>query len=294
MRHFGLAVIGPLSFLIGGAAAPTTPPPAKDPEEIVVEGSTSAAVDRFVEAVTQTGYGKQIARWNSPICPEVQGIDATQARTIAVRIREVAKELKIPLAGESCRRNILVIVSNDADLFTRRVIEASPRLSRDQFPSTAEINRILEPRPVRLIAGSRTGGTSGANGDDIDRSYGGLVTRGFSGGSLIVRPTRENALLGLAIVDGTKLGSIDLGQLADYLAIVTLARPNMDAAYGRDTILSIFQMRDRGEVGPLALTRKDKALLTALYRSDPARDAKLQRKSIKSSVKREVVPKGDQ
>lgn len=261
------------------------PPPGEVTEgvasEIVVEGRTEEAVERFVEALTQNERGKQIARWNSRICPRILGLVPGQASYISARIAAVARSLKIPVSSDNCRGNIIIVVSEDADNFTRILIRRYPRLfgdPRDSLASRAEIALLLQPRPVRWIAASTT---VNADGTPIFDGQ----PRNWSA-SRLTMPTRENARFSFIIVDGKQLDHIILSQLADYLTMVTLARPTLDASYDASTIMSLFRIRDEGGQAPKRLTPMDLRLLKALYATNPATTAPAQRSTIRRDIKR--------
>jgi hypothetical protein len=263
--------------------ASSEPAPADQPgQEIVVQARTEEAVDRFVRALTQTQRGRQLARWNYRICPRVLGLDTAHADYIVRRIGEAARRLNIGVGGPRCEGNIIVVVTSDADNFTRLLTRRYPKLFRGPRASIvqpAEIRRLLQPRPVRLIAASRTGE---ANGAPVMETM--LIYRA----SRLVEPTRENAALSLLIVDSRRLDDITWGQLSDYLSLASLARPDMDSDYDSATIMSIFRMRDLGTHGPAGLTAQDRQFLDALYSSNPASTAEAQRGGIKSLIARDV------
>lgn len=276
-----------LSFLLlAGAQAPDPPPPgaaASGPsdQEIVVRARTEEEVERFVQALTQSHGGRQLARWNNHICAKVLGLEPGQAAFIAGRIGEVARGLRIPVAPGRCRGNIVIVVAGNADEFTRILVQRHPRLFRglhDNLASRSEIARLLEPRPIRWFAASATGNEAGRPiADGVNRVY------SFS---RLRSSTRENATLSFIIVDAAGLHDIIWSQLADYLALVALATPAMDADYDESTVLSIFRMRDRGGRGPAHLTGRDRAFLRALYTTQAATSAQRQRLAIRARLRR--------
>jgi hypothetical protein len=269
-----------LSFLLLAGASLQEPTPSDAPgQEIVVRARTDEEVDRFVEALTQNARGRQIARWNDPICPRVIGLDPSHASFVVARIGAVARQFRIPVARGRCHGNIVVVVAGDADDFTAALVRRYPRLfrgPRDNLATRDEIARLLLPRPVRWFAASATGNAEGAPIiDGIARP---------STMSRLTETTRENATLAFIIVDANKLQGLVWRQLAEYLALVALARPAMDAPYDATTLLSIFQMRDAGGEGPRQLTSWDRNLLRGLYATNGAVSAARQRASIAAQM----------
>jgi hypothetical protein len=271
-----------LSFLLLAGAVPQEQAPAGNPgQEIVVRARTDEEVDRFVQALTQNQRGRQIARWNDPICPRAIGLDPSHANFIVERIRAVARTFGIPVARGRCHGNIVIVVAGDADDFTASLVRRYPRLfrgARDNLATRDEIADLLRPRPVRWIAASAIGNAEGAPIiDDINRP---------STMSRLTETTRENATLSFIIVDSNKLQGLVWRQLAEYLALVALARPAMDAPYDSTTLLSIFQLRDAGGQGPRQLTAWDRSLLRGLYSTNATTEAARQRASIAAQIRR--------
>lgn len=267
-------------LLLAAAQAPEPDPVSQ--QEIVVRARTDEEVDRFVAALTQARAGEQIARWNGQICPRVLGLAPDQAAYVAGRIGAVARDLRIAVGGRGCPGNIIIVVTGDPDGFIRALVRRHPRLFRDSndpFASQAEIAQLLAPRPVRWIAASSPGNAYGAPViGGINRLY---------QGSRLTLPMRENARLSFIVVDSNRLQGIVWSQLGDYLALVALARPAMDADYDEATILSAFRLRDLGEQGPRRLTGPDRALLRGLYTTNPAVSASAQRGAIRRRMGRD-------
>lgn len=274
------------AFLLLAANAQAAP--GEPDGEIVVRAGTREAVDRFVESLTQSDGGRQIARWNDHICPRVLGLDPPHAAYLIDRIGATARGLRIPVASGRCRGNVVIVMVGDADEFTVSLVARYPRLfrgPRDNLASPGEIARLLQPRPVRWIAASATGNAEGRPiVDGMNRIY---------SESRLTVPTREDATLSFIVVDANKLARITWAQLADYLAMVALARPAMDAGYDDGTVLSIFRIRDEGGRGPARLTRRDRALLRSLYSTNAATTAEAQRAAIRSRVARTAEPEAD-
>jgi len=250
----------------------------------VVRARTDEEVDRFVHALTQAQRGRQIARWNDPICPKVIGLEPANAAFVIARIGAVARTVGIRVAQGRCRGNIVIVVAGDSDDFTAALLRRYPRLFRGPRANLAtpdEVARLLRPRPVRWFAASVVGNADGAPiTDGVNR---------ISSGSRLSEPTVENSTLAFIIVDANKLQGLVWRQLAEYLALVALARPAMDASYDSTTLLSIFQLRDAGGQGPRQLTPWDRSLLRGLYRSNARLSAARQRASIAAQMEQEAA-----
>ena len=209
----------PLSVQTAPAFAQTAPEP-----DIVVQHRTDAAIARMVEALTQTRGGVQVSRWNEAICPRVLEMDPVHTALIEDRIAAVAKSLGVAVAAKPCAPSIIIVATPDADAFSREIVDLHPGLFGDPAYGIRHgkaISDLKAPRPVRWINATRTGG---ADASRVSADSGLMV---YGGGSRIGRPTRENIVLSLVIVDIMRLSHITWGQLADYLSVVTLARPSL-------------------------------------------------------------------
>ncbi len=240
-------------------ARPAAPAP---PADVVVRGSTDAELRRLTEALTRSTQGRQLSRWHRSVCASVIGFDDRHGAFIKARLTSLADSLGLKPPAERCAPNVFVIGTTGADGFTRALVKRSPGLFGNPNYGVAHgagINPLLVPRPVRWIQGSQT-----VVSDCAVEGY----CNSYALNSRIKMPTHESLTASIVIVDLDKLNGLVWQQLADYVALVALARPKLDADYGPGTILSLFAARDRGERGPAGLTAEDQAFLTALYRSN--------------------------
>ncbi|MBB5708795.1 hypothetical protein [Sphingomonas xinjiangensis] len=254
----------------------STPRDPSSKADVIIEGRTKDAVATFVEQLTKVNRGHQISRWNTMACPITLGLNSEQARYLTERIRSRSREFGVPVAGQSCSANIVIVVTNDADEFTRQFLRRYTKLFQDTSSGISELaplrGELLQSRPIRWLNASRTGG---AGGGSLGQVY---------SGSRLRENSQENAILLLAIVDASMMRGVKWGQIADYLTMVALANPRMDARFRLDTIMSIFQARDAGGLLPTELTANDRSFLRALYRTHGAASAVQQRKQIESAI----------
>lgn len=269
------------------AATPASSPPTSEAtasaapsSEVVVVGRAPAATDRFVGQMTQTRGSRQVARWNGPVCLRLLGLDKLHEAYVFGQMDAVAKPLKIELRGGSCHADIMIVFTRDMDRLTRFVIRRFPRLFQDTDEGVSFLagmrTGLLNPRPVRWINASRTGpGVGGSFYDGVNGIY---------SASRLRQSTRENAYHSLALVDLDGMDRLSWAQLVDYLVMVTLANPSMDARYGDDTVMAMFRLRDEGRATPPGLTDGDRAFLRALYAASPTATAAEQRVQIGSMI----------
>lgn len=270
-----------LTFL-GAQPAYAQRPVAPSGEDIVVEGRGQKALEKFIDELTTT-YGRdQLARWNGHVCIRAIGLASGENEFLADRIAQVAKPLRIPIDRGKCVPNIIVVVADDPDGFAKLLFKRFPALvgSAGHEPeSTLTIQGLLDPRPVRWLNSSDWDGSDGtAIIEKENRIY---------SASRLQEPTRESAVLSLVLVDANKVEGITWGALADYVAMVALARPNPSKAYSSgSSILTLFADRDAGRQVPTSLTPWDRQFLKGLYATSAKLTGSAQRSEIRAQVKR--------
>ena len=234
----------------------------------LVCGSTMAdPVTDFVSAISRWD-GDNIARWHAPLCPSVVGVSAEQAEYIRARILEVAAAVKAPAAGDKgCEGNLLVVLTEHPDQIWTAWRARYPKMfSRE---SRQNIERIVDlTRPVSTLqnaTGEAVGRTSIVR-DDPGQGHRMSDSR-FRKGSA------EDIYSVLVVVNTSATGTATFGQLADYIAMVSLARvdprlnPVSDLA-DAPTILKVFAKDSTA--APKQLTKWDQGFLKGLYRGGDA------------------------
>lgn len=253
--------------------------------EVVVTGPVADALDRFVAELTATPNGKQIDRWNSAICAHAIGLPPDKNAFLAGHVAAAARAIRIPVDRPGCRPNILVVVTEEPDIFADRLLKRHPKLfgayGGDMAPAAAAA-ALMAARPVRWLNASSWGNGQGAPVVDGNRNFVYSMSR-------LQETTRENATLSLVIVDATRIEGVTWGELGSYIAMVALARPSGDVAPSGPTILSLFRSRDLGQKRPGALTRWDREFLKSLYSTKANAGASLQRSQIQSSMDRRLA-----
>ena len=254
-------------------------------EDILVTGPALDALDEYVAELTATRNGKQIDRWNSAICARAVGLAPGNNAFLAGHIDAAARAIRIPVERPGCRPNILVVVTEEPDIFARLLLKRYPKLfgayGGEMAPAAASA-ALLAPRPVRWLNASSWGNGHGAPVVDGNKNFIYSVSR-------IQETTRENATLSLVIVDATSIGGVTWGELGSYIAMVALARPSADITPEGPTILSLFRRRDANQKRPGSLTRWDREFLKSLYSTKANASATLQRSQIQSSMNRRLA-----
>lgn len=261
--------------------AAQTPPPAEDPtrapavlEDVVIDGRRlEERVREFVDEVAAPPQRRGIARWWDKVCFGVVNLQPEQARSLIDRISTVADEYGVRLADPGCRPNVVVIFADDGRAMADAVVEAERPLFHlgvgglDRGKAALEDFRRSDA-PVRWWHVSLPViGSTGQRAIRMPGDFGpiyvpaeGLVNHG--------RPITDVLNKVIVIVDAGRVEGVGGDQLAEYLAMVSLAQvdPEGDIA-GYDTLLNLFA----ASAPPVGLTSWDRSYLEGLYQSRPDR-----------------------
>jgi hypothetical protein len=295
--------------------------------EVVIRAQLAPKVSAFVNQLTGFDPGDLavgLARWQQSACPSVSGVSREQGEFILGRISEIAREARVPLAGENCRSNLYVMVTSDPVKLLRGMEKRNRIYTFGDAVEPVIDHFITTPRPVRVwyhsIEKTPEGlpllsmvfpemehgemGTGFQNGDT------GVYKAG--GGSVSFDPMMSQEKVGtdsghgsnnwshashlqlnvvwsiyrvFIIVDGTKLNGASVGQIADYAAMVGLAEVRPGARLGdAPTILRLFEQTPQAASD--GLTDWDQAFLKELYGTE--QKLKLQRSEIAVDMVRDI------
>jgi hypothetical protein len=280
------------------AAASPNVPPVKPPEPSGTDLSTitvEAARDRailerrvkaFVSGITTAPYQQSLARWQkeTPICPQVEGLPGEDNDYLLSRLSQIATAAGAPLAPESCKPNIYVIVTSAPDEFIAAWSKRNPWMF-DKAGGT-KIREFLHANvPVRVWYS-----TAWFNGDGIackvDHEEIPVCEQDAQTAQIHLAAVRDFSSV-LVVVDARQAKEVTLGQLAAYVAVVGLAEIRVDAKLGdAPTILHLFT--DSAKAPALGLSAWDTAYLKALYQTE--HKDKTQLLAVKTSVLKDVAP----
>jgi len=275
-------------FMAAALAAQPVPGGAQDPgtqAPVELEGLTVTGrrledvIADFVSEASAPVRGRGLARWRDPVCVGVVNLRGEAAAWIADRVTAVAADLGLAAGGEGCRPNIAVIATDDAGALAAALTEARRRAFRTGATGTdrggAALRDFVETeRPVRwwqtsLPIDSRTGQRavrmpgecSGSCSSPLD--YAPVLV--LDSASLLRSTIINNLQRTIVIIDVDDIQNVSLAQLADYVAMVSLAQIDPNAQTdGYASILNVFAMPDTAE----GLTEWDRAYLAGLYNSE--------------------------
>jgi hypothetical protein len=270
------AIVSPGLWLFPLSPASGDPPPSVTIEAQRDREQLRREVDQFVNAsIVKPRSDESLLRWNSPVCPLVAGLKREEGEFVLRRLSEVARAVKAPLAGQNCTPNLYVIAAENPSAFLQLWWRHDRRLFNTKH-GIAPVERFIEtPRPVRAWyndyvmdpdSGSEIGDllilSVAAGGGP--RSYpGNRVPRG---GSRLTYTTVRAIGSAIVIIDARKATGLNLGQLADYVSLISLTEINLDTDVSEaPSILNVF--RELESSPPQGLSIWDQALLHAVYTS---------------------------
>lgn len=274
-------------FLAGAllASTPQAPAPAvsQDPvqlEDVVVSGRTLETLIRdFVVEVGEPNRRRGLARWNDRICVGVANLEGEAARYLADRISTVAMDLGLTPGAPGCTPNILIVATDDAGSLAAQLTGQRRRAFRlggsGMDRGGAALRDFVDTdRPVRwwqmsLPVDSESGDIAvripgQCTGDCVD-AMDMAPQIGVASASRLTTQIVDNLIRAIVIVDVDEVGGVSALQLADYIALVSLAQIGPDAdTSGYATILNVFDDPAASD----SLTDWDIAYLEGLYAAE--------------------------
>lgn len=228
-------------------------------------------ITKFVSGGVVTYFNDSLERWNQPICPLVAGLASKPAEFIRARVSQVARGSHAPLGAEHCNPNLVVVVTNDPDLLIEKWYKRFPGLF-NTCNGLGPVKQFLHSRqPVRVFYNAKFASAGGPSAGD-------LILEGVNTpipsdclstttvGTYLHRGRVHELTLVIIVVDGRQTTMINMGQLADYIAMIGLAQIRVQANTGTaPSILHLFQGSDPQ---PLGLSPWDEAFLHSLYTTE--------------------------
>lgn len=268
-------------------------------EDVEVTGRRlDSLIQSFVNEVAAPNAGRGIARWDRTLCVGVANLRGDVAHYIVDRVSTVAEDVGLTPGEPGCKPNLLIVATDDGDALATHMVENNKRALRmggsgmDQ--GGAALRRFQETdRPVRwwlvsMPVDSETGQRAvRLPGECMNACLSPMdyaPTINVSSASRLTTQVVDNIFRAIIVVDVSKIGAVDTVQLADYIAMVSLAQidPTADTnAYS--SILNVFSSPSSTP----HLTEWDKAYLDGLYGAQRTRQNERAGKSeIQSSIRR--------
>lgn len=289
-----------IELLLAGLIAsmtPETPPQARsapqtasqDPEaptrleDIEVTGrSLESLVRDFVNDVAAPVPRRNLARWNAPVCvgmsPAFLGMETAQY--IVDRVSTVAADVGLRTGAPGCTPNIIVAAS-DAPKGTAAAMIARNRLifrpggagmemGGARLRAFRDSDQPVRWWPVSIPTDSTTGARAVRLPADCQEpcTMESMDTLNYAPSISLMSSSRistqivDDLMRVVVIVDANKVNGLTAQQLADYIAMVSLAQINPDADTSRyASILNVFEEPDYAA----SLTDWDLAYLRGVY-----------------------------
>ena len=263
-------------------AQPQTRSTASNParlDTLTVEGrrqreETKRQIQAFVKSVANPRWDESLATWQIPICPLVAGMPHDMGEFMLRRVSEAAKNADIPLAGETCRPNFLIVVTAHPEDLVKEWWRRYPR-TFNQHRGIAPIKKFeSSPQAVRIWH-NVDDGCPGTLTYDIAVNASGRTAFPFPScshkgglGSRLGQEVVRVITSIIAIVDTDRIKTFNIGQLTDYIAMAGMTEIRLENRMSpAPSILNLFS--DADESKPQELTVWDKAFLKALYNTYP-------------------------
>lgn len=281
------------------ARAPAAPQDPVALEDVIISGrSLDGLIRDFVGEVAEPNRNRGLARWEDRICVGVANLRGETAQYLSDRISTVATDMGLEAGAPGCTPNILVIATADAGALARQLTGERRRAFRmggsGMDRGGAALRDFVETnRPVRwwqmsIPVDSETGDIAVripgvCTGDCVDASdYAPQIA--VASASRLTTQIIDNLTRAIVIVDVDQVSGVSALQLADYIAMVSLAQidPGADTS-GYVSILNVFGAPEASD----SLTDWDLAYLGGLYDAERTQvGARAGRNEIVNSIRR--------
>lgn len=273
---------------------PAAADPATDLSDVEVTGRPlDAMIREFVTEVAEPNRRRGLARWDGPICIGVANLRAEPAQYIADRVSTVAGDLGLDPGAPGCAPNVIVIASDRPTELAEQLTRERRRAFRmggagmdrggdaleDFIASAAPVRWWQLSMPVNSETGARAVRLPGECKNSCDMGAGPGTPEDYAPTINVFAASRlgtqivDELFRTVVILDVNQIDGIPANQLADYIAMVTLAQidPEADTS-GYASILNLFETPDAAP----GLTEWDLAYLGGLY------DASRTRKNLRA------------
>lgn len=285
-------------------AASTSPQPSSANSKlpkVTIEASKDrkalrAKVDHFVTSIVVHPWNDSLDRWGSPICPLVAGLPKNWGELVLERISKAAIDAHAPLAGRVCHPDLYVLATAHPDTLLNKLWARGGYRRMYDYRSIEDVRRFIKsPRAIRVWYNTVLGCAEGGSGAPANVT---VVIGGFSlpglapvrvckslDSRLSYGSTGSIITSAIVVIDLSRMKKMTIGQMADYVALVSLVDVRLDADPGSEP--SILQLFGHGTL-PQGLTVWDRALLYSLYNT--SQWSKLQLPELEMTMVSRIVP----
>lgn len=282
--------------------SPAAQPDAGEPvelEDVEVTGTPlNSLIRNFVNEVAAPNRGRGLARWDNNICVGVANLKNEPAQYIVDRVSTIAEDIGLTPGQPGCTPNVIVIASANPSALAQELVEERRRAFRmggsgmDQGgaalrafeTSQAPVRWWQVSMPTNSETGERAvrlpGDCQGACTSPLDSAP---IINVFAASRLSTQIV-DTIFRTIVILDVDQVDDVSLVQLADYVAMVTLAQIDPEAETAQyASILNVFEEPDAAA----SLTDWDQAYLKGLYDAERTRaNERASRTEIVASIHR--------
>jgi hypothetical protein len=269
-------------------------------EDVTVTGrSLDTLIEDFVSEVAEPNRNRGLARWRGTVCVSVANLKGEAAQYLVDRISTVAEDLGLRPGAPGCRPNLLIIATEDSSTLAHTLVAEH----RDKFRmgasgtdrGMAALRDFQETdRPVRwwqqtMLVDSQTGMRAvrlpGECRAPCASVFDEVPVIPVFAASRLSTQLINDILRMVVIIDVDEVSDLSILQLADYVAMVSLAQIDPDADTAR--YASILNVLDDPTVAD-GLTNWDLTYLQGLYGAERNRvNIASERSLIEQSIRRE-------
>jgi hypothetical protein len=255
-----------------------------DLEDVEVTGPPlNSLIRNFVTEVAAPNRGRGLARWDEALCVGAANLRGEVAQYLVDRVSTVAEDVGLTPGEPGCSPNVIIIASDNPSALAQQLVEERGRAFRlggtgmDRGgaalrafeASQAPVRWWQVSMPTNSETGERAvripGECQGSCSSPLDAAP---VVNVFAASRLTTQIV-DTIFRTVVILDVNQVDKVSLVQLADYVAMVTLAQIDPEADTARyASILNLFGGEDGAAEG---LTDWDKAYLQGLYDTERTR-----------------------
>ncbi len=296
-----LATLAALAVLAASApslAKQTEPTPAAattpSVSGVTVEAPRKAdpLVDPAREFVRQrlpeSGVSEQYPRFRDDVCVKVIGLPDEYDAFIAKRILEVAAQVHAPVAKASdCKANVHVVFTTEPQALVSDIARRKDILLGFYWHAYDLKQLATFHPPVGAWYVTRTRNDTGESKLEIHDPMASSDPPVGRAGSRLGNGMSAEVVHSLIIADASKVAGEKIEAVADYVAVLALARwRKLDRCSAMPTILNLMADGCDPETRPEAATPADLALLTGLYSTQARASGSQQRSMIASAIRK--------
>lgn len=240
------------------------------------------------QRLPESQYSEQYPRFRDDVCVKVIGLPDEYGAFIAKRIVEIAAQVRAPVGKVGdCKPNVHVIFTAEPQALVGDIAKRKDILLGFYW-NTANLKRLATfSRPVQAWYVTRTRDDSGKSKLEIHDPTAFLDPPVGRAGSRLSNGMSAEVAHSLIIADANKVAGEKIEAVADYVAVLALARwQKLDRCSEMPTILNLMADGCDPEAKPEAATPQDLALLTGLYSVQARALGSQQRSTIASAIRK--------